>query len=142
MQLGTFGAIMSFAMELEGRAGSFYSAEETRLPHDLREDLRKGANKRWRRLEKARREGVVELALESITGLDSDNYAVEGLPSQVAKESLRQAVALEEVCSRFYKDAALKLPIREIARLFERLAQGNDDNLDRLKTLPNGGSQD
>jgi rubrerythrin len=131
---------MGFALELENRMGSFYETKDTRIPEQVLADLAKGVKKRWKRLEKARREGVVEVVLESISGLDGDDYAVGSLAEEGEGASLRQAIALEETCSRFYMDAALKLPIREISRLFRRLAEGNDENAERLQALLVEGS--
>lgn len=115
MQLGTFGAIISFALELEQQAASFYEGQG-------RDKQAKNARKRIKRLERARRESVSEMILESITGLDSDNYQPDLSGDQPAR-------ALAENARRFYTDAAAKLPIKEVARLFRRLA---DDHAKQL----------
>jgi rubrerythrin len=108
MDLATFGAILRFAMELEGKAEAFYReagfAEATAA-----------AAKRLRLLEQARREGVAEMILEPITGLDTAAYAAH-------LEKAADVSRFEGACARFYKDAAAKLPIREVVRLFQRLA--------------------
>jgi rubrerythrin len=39
---------------------------------------------------------------------------------------LRQAQALEETAARFYRDAAAKMPIQEVVRLFQRLVRENE----------------
>jgi len=132
MQLGTFGAIMGFAMELEMRATSLYEAR-AELPSDLREAMIRSAKKKHRRLEKARREGVVELALEPISGLDGDDYPLEGPTEKGRAGALRGAIALEETSARFYRDAGKKLPMQEIARLFTRCAKNNQENLAWLR---------
>ena len=41
-------------------------------------------------------------------------------------ELLRRAQVLEEAASRFYQDAAEKMPIREVVRLFQQLARENE----------------
>lgn len=134
--LGTFGAIMSFGMDLEGRGQVFYQGC-AELPNELREDLLRRSEKRHRRLEKARREGVVELALEAISGLDAEDYSIELSIGGGLSASLRRAIALEETLKRFYREAGAKLPIQEIARLFLRCAEGNEENLERLRAALN-----
>ncbi|MEW6716904.1 MAG: hypothetical protein AB1345_05320 [Chloroflexota bacterium] len=41
-------------------------------------------------------------------------------------ELLSQSRSLEETTHRFYQKAAAKMPIREVVRLFERLAHENE----------------
>jgi len=132
VELGTFGAILKFALELEERAAAFYEAgARGRLAEDFAE-LARGSRKRHRRLEQARRELVNEMILESITGLEGEAYTVDLDATVDEAERLRQAERLEETAARFYRDAAAKMPIREIVRLFERLARENDRRRARL----------
>jgi hypothetical protein len=128
MELGTFGLIMSFAMDFEEAALVMYGDPDLGVPAELVDELIRGNKKRLKRLERGRREGVVEMVLESITGLDGDDYQVKSS----AGGSLARAVEFEEVSARFYKDAAAKLPIREISRMFLRLAEENEKRHDRL----------
>jgi rubrerythrin len=128
MELGTFGLIMSFAMDLEESALAMYEKADLGLPAELVDELVRGNRKRLKRLERGRREGVVEMVLEAITGLDGNDYQVEFS----AGDSLDRAVEFEEVSARFYKDAAAKLPIREISRMFRRFAEENEKRHDRL----------
>lgn len=137
MQLGTFGAIMSFAMELESKAKAFYEADEE-LPVELREDLKNSSGKRHGRLERARREGVVELALEAISGLDGDDYAFDDEVNAGVAGGLAGAIAVEATCARFYRDAGAKMPMREVVRLFARCAQNNQENIVRLRAALEG----
>lgn len=124
MELGTFGAILRFAMQTEEQSAAFYEAASEKAP--AFGALAQGAHKRLARLEQARREGVAEMILESITGLDSEVYAVTLDPQADAVALGGQARALEGAAARFYRDAAAKLPIREVARLFQRLAQEHE----------------
>lgn len=128
MELGTFGAILRFAMDLEEQAVGFYEGA-ARGGLGLEEtfgELARGSRKRLRRLERARREMVAEMILESITGLDGDAYHVDLDPGTDEAGLVRQAQALEETAARFYRDAAEKMPIREVVRLFQRLARENE----------------
>jgi rubrerythrin len=122
MELGTFGAILGFAMDLEKRVAVFYGRA---APGDLGrvfDERVRDVKKRLRRLERARRELVSEMILESITGLDGDDYAVTLDAAADEEALLAQARDLEAASTRFYRDAATKMPIREVARLFERMA--------------------
>ena len=77
MELGTFGAILGFAMDLEERAAGFYEAGAQGGLEGPFGELARGSYKRLRRLERARREWVVEMILEPITGLYSGAYPVD-----------------------------------------------------------------
>ena len=135
MELGTFGAILRFAMELEQQAVDFYEgAAEGGLEETFRE-LARGSRKRLGRLERARREMVAEMILESITGLDGDAYGVDLDPKAGEAGLLRQAKTLEESSARFYRDAAGKMPIREVVRLFQRLVRENEQREAQLDHL-------
>ena len=132
MQLGTFGAILRFAMELESQAAAFYEAAAQGDLADSFQEMARISRKRLNRLQRARQEGVAEMILESIEGLDSSSYQVELTADADTGQRLQQAVALEETTSLFYRDAAAKMPIQEIVRLFHRLA---DENMQRQGEL-------
>jgi len=125
MELNTFGAILGFAIEWEKRAAAFYEAgaRNRLLPPFL--ELAQGARRRLRRLEQARQEGVAEMILEPIHGLDGEAYRVDLSPETEETVLLQQARRLEETAARFYQDAASRMPIREVARLLQGLAQEN-----------------
>jgi rubrerythrin len=125
MELGTFGAILGYAMDLEGRAASFYEQAARAEFAETFAHLAEGSRKRKQRLERARRELVSEMILESISGLDGDAYQVFLDPDSDYGEILRQALAFEAASGRFYTDAGAKMPIREVVRLFGRLAREN-----------------
>jgi rubrerythrin len=134
MQLGTFGAILTFAIGLEQRAAEFYERAAQGGMEALFQELGRGARKRLERLEQARREGVSEMILEPITGLDSDAYRADWVSLADPAEQRRQAQIMEETAFRFYQEAAAKLPIREVARLFQRLAQESQQRKAKLST--------
>lgn len=125
MELATFGAIMTFALELEQQAQEFYEVGAREGVAEIFSALAGGSRKRVGRVERTRREGVAEMILEPITGLNSEAYQPE-LDAQVEPgERLEQAQRLEAVCARFYHDASEKLPIREVARTFQGMAREN-----------------
>ncbi len=106
--LNTFGAILSHAIELEARLCDWYRSigegEKARA-----------AEKRRRKLERARREHVVEITLEPIRGLDAADYALE-----LDDDSAQTQAAVAAVAARFYADVAPKINVRAAQRALER----------------------
>jgi hypothetical protein len=129
MELGTFGAILRFALTLEEQAAAFYQQAAPGEHAELFRSLEQVSRARLKTLQRARQEGVAEMILESIHGLDGDAYRVELSPNS---DPARQALALEEAAARFYGDAAAKMPIPEIRRLFGRLAKENEERKAKL----------
>jgi rubrerythrin len=141
MQLGTFGAILSFAIDLENKAAGFYDEAAKVVDKDLFLKLHRSANKRAKRLERTRREGVTEMILESITGLDSDDYTVKLNVGTEPSELYKLATTIEENRDRFYTDAAGKIPIQEVVRVLTRMAKENQKQISEIKEtikIPNG----
>jgi hypothetical protein len=137
MELGTFGAILGFAMDLEEQVVRFYERAAEGDPGGAFADRARSGRKRLQRLERARRELISEMILESITGLDGDDYAICLDLGDDAATLLCQAEDLEATCARFYRDAAAKMPIRGVVRLFERLAGENEGRfVDASGTAP------
>ncbi len=135
MDLGTFGAILSFGMKLEEQTTSFYEGGAKGSLEEGFATLARGSRKRLKRLERNRREGVAEMILEPITGLDSDSYQVSLDPQTDEAEQLRQAKALEENAVRFYRDSAAKMPVREVSRALARMAEDSEKRLADLKQM-------
>ncbi|MDE2852597.1 MAG: hypothetical protein OXN88_00350 [Chloroflexota bacterium] len=106
--LNTFGAIFTFAIEMEGRLSAYYDGLGDAAKA-------KAAEKRRKKLERVRRENVVEITLEPIAGLDADDYALELSDGSAAG----QAAAAREA-ARFYIDAAPKINVRAAQRALER----------------------
>jgi len=136
MDLATFGAILSYAMEFEEQAAAFYAAAASGALEETFNDLGKSSRKRANRMERTRREGVSEMILEPIMGLNGDDYGVELSADASEPVLLEQAIGLEATSVRFYQDAAAKLPIREVVRTFSRMAEENTKRKNRLERLP------
>jgi len=132
MELGTFGAILRYAAEREAQAATFYAGTAPAGQEALWAELRRGAERRAQRLQDARRELISEMILESISGLDDAAYEVELAAGKSAQDLLERAQALEAATARFYRDAAAKMPVRDVARLFVRLAQESEARLGQL----------
>ena len=135
-ELGTFGAIVRFAITLEEQAADFYERPSPDTLHLIFAKLARQNRQRSARLERARQEMVAEMILESITGLTEESYRLELGPVTAGADLHQQAQTIEKTVARFYRDAAEKIPIREVSRLFNRLAQENDRREAELTRIP------
>ena len=106
--LNTFGAVFTFAIELETQLSAYYAGISDA-------DKAKAADKRRKKLERVRRENVVEITLEPIVGLSADDYALDLNDS--SKDGQAEAT---RIASRFYADAAPKINVRAAQRALER----------------------
>ena len=106
--LNTFGAVFTFAIELERQLSAYYSAigDAQRA---------KAADKRRKKLERVRRENVVEITLEPILGLDAADYALD-----LSERSSAGQAAAAGKAAQFYRDAAPKINVRAAQRALER----------------------
>lgn len=139
MELSTFGGVINFALELERKALEFYrqavtTAQDPKLQETL-QMLLTDSEKALRRLERVRREHINEMLLEKITGLREDDYRLPSKPFDPARDPLASTRRLEELAHRFYRDAAERLNLPDVARIFSRLAAEKADHL-RLLTDP------
>lgn len=107
-QLNTFGAIMTYAIELEAQLVNYY----TGIGDDERT---KAADKRRVNLERTRRENVTEIKLEAIDGLDAGDYELNLEDTSEAGQT-----AVEQTAAQFYADVAPKINVREAQRMLER----------------------
>jgi rubrerythrin len=80
------------------------------------------------------------MILEAIVGLNRDDYLVDA-ETKSGSASLGQALSLEDASARFYRDAAAKMPIREVARLFDRLAREHERQSKQLEAGTAEGTQ-
>jgi len=141
MELGTFGALIGFAIELEVGAADFYErARRTECGEQGQETfagLAGQASKHKAMLERARRENVAEMILEPITGLHREDYLVDlalGADMGLA-DVLARARELEERAHRYYNVAAEKVSLPEVKRIFKRLAARRADNSQILASI-------
>jgi hypothetical protein len=135
MDLATFGAIMTFALELEKRAAVFYEEAARGSLQEPFSDLAMMAHKRAKRIERTRREGITEMILEPIIGMNGKDYMVELVPDADEIELLDQAIRLVETSIHFYQDAAGKIPVKEVARTCQRMAQESEKQKAELQKL-------
>jgi rubrerythrin len=141
MKLGTAGAVLAFAIDLEARSAEFYqeAASLTKDPacSELFLSLAEAKRERKRLLERSRREYVNEILLEPIDGLEaSPQLAQTGLTSEKDPGTARQVAQELEVNSRtLYLEAAGLIALPQIARVLKKLAQGNAHHGQRLDSL-------
>lgn len=139
MELGTFGAIISFAMDLEQQAFNYYEGLKQTGLSGLTSQLISGSQKRINRLHRIRQELVTEMILEPITGLDSATYELLIKPDLDDAGLLDQTVQLETNLHHFYSNTAHLIPMKEVERAFMRLAAENEKRLALVqKSYPNG----
>lgn len=106
--LNTFGAILSYAIDLEARLTAYYKAAgDAARAAD--------ADKRRVNLERARRENVTEIKLEAIDGLNEADYALNLDDASTAGQAAAEATA-----ARFYADVAPHINVREAQRALEK----------------------
>ncbi len=139
MELGTFGAIMTFALEVEDEVTSFYeSAKQKVKGRDLTsifDSLAVRGQKRIKTIERIRRENVTEMILEPISGLNSDAFKPKtSIPETHDDNTLREmAKEIEKSLQAFYTQASMKIDfLSEAAYSFELLAEANEDASRRL----------
>ncbi len=108
MSLNTFGAILTYAIELEKKLAAYYTG--------LGESSRAAdAEKRRSKLERARREYVLEITLEAIDGLDEANYALD-----LTDQSAAGQKAVEGMAAKFYTEVAPRINVRDAQRVLEK----------------------
>jgi hypothetical protein len=106
--LNTFGAILSYAIDLEKRLAEYYKKAGAA-------DRAADADKRRAKLERARSLYVLEITLEAIDGLNEANYALNLEDTSPAGQQ-----AAEQTAARFYTDVAPHINVRDAQRLLEK----------------------
>lgn len=114
-ELNSFGMVMTFAIDLEARFTAYYTA----LGAD---DAASAADKRRVKLERIRREHVVEITLEPIDDFYDDAFAFQwDDPSPTAQAANRASA------SAFYASAAPRINVKPAARALERAGEEHQE---------------
>lgn len=142
MDLTTFGALLKFAMELEGQALKAYeeaaARERDAQAREALMALARANQKSRAQLERIYNESIYSDmdtgVQEPVAGLRSADYL---LPEASTSGFLRLATDREEKARRFYLDAANQVKSRRsgVARGFERLAQEKAERKTKLESL-------
>jgi polysaccharide deacetylase 2 family uncharacterized protein YibQ len=106
--LNNFGAIFTFAIQMESQIRDYF--QQLGMA-----DRAKESGKRLEKLERARREYIVEITLEPIDDLESDTYTLN--LNDTSPEGQRAVAA---VARQFYADAAPKVNVRQAQRILEK----------------------
>jgi hypothetical protein len=138
VQLGTFGAIVKYAIEIEDASSKFYDGLSLKAQEAAKVSIREfsDASKKNRQiLEKTRRMEMQEMILEAITGIDSANYEAKfEIPDFM--EGVNSAVGIEQKASLFYFDSSKKLGfLPNAARTFERIGKEREARIEKIKTF-------
>lgn len=129
MELTSFGSVMKFAIDLEGEMAAILdqAAASGTLSslHPRIGELKEQNKGNLKLLERTRREGICEMVLHPISGLNAEQYAFSASRiGEMAEAEFRSF--LEGAGGRlaaFYSDAAEKLPADDAKRAFHKLAR-------------------
>ncbi len=141
MALTTFGAIMEFAGEITGKTGETYKtlAQKSKdlALREVLQALSIDEGKSHSLMEKTRRENVTEMILEPITGLHQEDYEIDLKVTDPMEDTdlFKAALAFEEREKKFFSDVSSKVPLPEVARIFRKMAQKKQENLEKLRSL-------
>lgn len=111
MALNSFGAILTYAIDLETRLRDYYQAADN-------SSRAADADKRRANMERVRRENVTEIKLEPIQGLDEANYTLNLDDTSPAGQQ-----TAERTAAQYYTDVAPHINVREAQRALERAAR-------------------
>jgi len=139
VQLGTFGAILKYAIEIEDTASLYYDELAKRAPEGPKtivSELSNASKRNKQTLERTRRMEMQEMILEAITGIDASNYEVKFDISADFKAGLANAVEIEKKASAFYSDSSKKLAfLPNAARTLEKVGKEREARIEKLKAL-------
>lgn len=117
MSLNQFGAVMTFAIQLEDQLAAFYekaAAQDTTHAGEFKARA-EAATKRSKKIALSRTRDVTEITLEPVVGLDAAHYQLD-----LSSPDPAHINAAEQVVQRFYTDAAPKVNVRESRKVLER----------------------
>ncbi|MGA2573858.1 MAG: hypothetical protein ABSF36_06655 [Candidatus Methanomethylicaceae archaeon] len=138
MQLGTFGAILKYAIEIEDTTSKFYDGLSQKALENAKGSICEfsdASKKNKQTLEKTRRMEMQEMILEAITGIDSTNYEAKFEIPDFAGGA-NNAVGIEQKASSFYFDASKKLGfLPNAARTLERIGKERESRIEKIRAF-------
>ncbi len=141
MELGTFGAVMKFALQLESDSIEMYDKvipmlSESREDAKLITKLKDASVNRIRNLERVRRENVTEMILEPIRDFDSSQYELTRDNLSEGKELPSMLKRIEQCKRAFYSEASIKIEfLIEASTVFEQFADDCESNIEAIHKL-------
>lgn len=120
MALNQFGAVMTFAIELESSLADFYRKASAEQPELQEKYLRreKDSLSRKKKLEKSRRENVTEIILEPIEGINRADFVLD-----LATYTPDHIQSIEKIVTTFYDLTQEKINVFETKRVLKRCAR-------------------
>ena len=141
MELCTTSETISFAKELEEKAGDFFEALSQRFAEAKDLAAFKEENRKFAIQIQRAYQSVITDAIEGCFAftLESENYTIDGdLPEGIGyKEAIQKALAMEETIVDFYTTAADQSMalMADIPRTFKIVVRKRSGRLDRLKGM-------
>ena len=128
--LNQFGAVLTYAIELESKNIEYYNNEKLRLnfPNLVNEfeSRIRSTQRRIKNLERSRRENITEITLEPIEGLKSENYHIDQV-----KFNLEEIKANHQSLYQFYDESGPKINVLETKRLFLKCCSDHKNILEQ-----------
>lgn len=139
MSLGTLGAILKYAINLENTAIIFYEKAKTGTSNqeliDVFEISIKQNQKNIKKLKRTRREHTIEMILEPIKGLEKAQFIIKTQSSEGSDDKLLLGLArtMEKKIEEYYIAVAEKIGfLAEVSYTFQQLAEKHAENLSIL----------
>jgi len=132
----TFSALISLLIQCENKLQAFYQgeAEKTKSAElkSLFQDFSEKNKEHKDKMEKTRRETLVEMALEPITGLNLNEHLtqIESIIKKNNMDSVEKTLVLEEVMQKLYSAASVKV-MNASAETGELLRKLSEESVDR-----------
>jgi rubrerythrin len=141
MNLSTFSAILTFALDTEDRSIAFLEKlivrKDCLLVRPAMEAIIQVKKKHRRTLEAIRRENITEMILEPVRNLKTVDFPSE-IPQKEVKtlaDGIQAVLAAEKMASRFLLTASEKLNLAEVARALKKLQTAKEDLIGKIKKL-------
>jgi hypothetical protein len=142
MELGTTGAILSFALERESMIGAFYNKYSSQVGSaglkDVLSSIQRAQKKREKLLTRFRRENVTEMILEPIHDFERDPFELKLTEEGDLDDSALQKIAIEieESSQAFFLKASEKTAfLPEVSEEFKNLSDKAANNVELLKSI-------
>ncbi|MBN2438273.1 MAG: hypothetical protein JXL20_06680 [Deltaproteobacteria bacterium] len=141
MNLSTFSAILTFALDTEDRSIAFLEKLIIRKDgiavRPTLEEIIQVKKKHRRTLETIRRENITEMILEPVRNLKAADFPSE-IPQKEVKtlaDGIQAVLDAETTASRFLLTASEKLNLAEVAKALKRLQTAKEDLIGKIKML-------
>jgi len=132
----TFSALISLLIQCENKLETFYQGEAEKTKSAKLKPLFKDFSEKNKehkdKMEKTRRETLVEMALEPITGLNLNEHLaqIDSIIKKHNMDSVEKTIVLEEIMQKLYSEASSKV-INASAETGELLRKLSEESVDR-----------